>query len=216
MTTNDPDKIRADIEATRAALSEDVDNLEEKVSPSKIAQRQTDRVRSAVTGVKDKVFGTATDAGDNVHDMSNRAADAAKGVPGDVRRTTQGNPLAAGLVAFGAGLLVAALLPATRTEKRAVHAAKEDEGVQHAADELKSAAQDIGSSLQEPATEAFTSVKETAMEGAQQVKETAAAGAKDVTSEARDATDQVRSQAQHGQDSPTDQRPRDAGPDRAF
>lgn len=209
MTTNDPDRIRADIEATRAALSQDVDNLEEKVNPSKIAQRQTDKVKSAVSGVKDKVFGGATDAGDSAHDAVHAAADAAKGAPADVRRSTRGNPLAAGLVAFGAGMLLAALIPATRAEKQAVHAVKEDEGVQHVAEEIKSAAQDLGASLQEPAAEAFTSVKETAMGGAQQVKETAARGAEDVTSEVRHGTEQVKDQAQQGQHAV-----QDAGPER--
>jgi hypothetical protein len=33
------------------------------------------------------------------------------------RRQTQGNPIAAGLIAFGAGMLVASLLPATDLEK---------------------------------------------------------------------------------------------------
>lgn len=210
MTSNDPDQIRADIEATRAALSEDVDNLEEKVSPSKIAQRQTDKVRSAVGGVKDKVFGAVSDVSESVGDAAHGAAqgvrdaggsvtDHAKSAPQDVRRSAQGNPVAAGLVAFGLGMLAAALVPASRTEKQAVQTVKEDEGVQHAVEEIKGAAQDLGASLQEPATEAFTSVKETAVAGAESVKETATSGVEDVAAEARHATEQVKDQAQHAQ-----------------
>jgi hypothetical protein len=45
--TDDPDAIRADIEATRRNLSGDVDALADKVTPSKIAQRQTRRVNGA-------------------------------------------------------------------------------------------------------------------------------------------------------------------------
>ena len=43
--SNDPDAIRAQIEATRAGLSDDVNELGEKVSPSQIAKRQGDRSR---------------------------------------------------------------------------------------------------------------------------------------------------------------------------
>lgn len=216
MTTNDPDQIRADIEATRAALSEDVDNLEEKVNPSKIAHRQTDKVRSAVTGVKDKVFGAASDAGETaggtVHgaaeglrDAGSSAADAARSAPQDVRRKARGNPLAAGLVAFGAGMLAAALLPASRSEKDAVRAVKEDDGVQHAVSEVKDVARDVGESLREPATEAAAALKETATAGAQSVKETASSGAQDVASEARHATEEVKDQAQHAREGVQDQ-----------
>ena len=196
MTTNDPDEIRADIEATRAALSHDVDNIEEKVSPTKIAHRQTDRMRSAVTGVKDKVFGAASGAGDSAQHAGSTIAGAAQDAPQEVRRAAQGNPLAAGLVAFGAGLLVAALLPATQAEKRAVRTAKEDEGVQRAADDLKSTAQNIGASLQEPANAALSSVKDTATDGAQHVKDTASQGAQGVRSEVRGGAEEVKSQAQ--------------------
>ena len=190
MMTNDPDAIRADIEATRAALSQDVDNIEEKVSPSKIAQRQTDRVRSAVSGAKDKVFGAASGGGDSAHQAASTIAGAAQDAPHEVRRATQGNPLAAGLVAFGVGLLVSAMLPASQAEKRAVRSAKEDEGVQRVAGDLKTAAQDIGASLQEPANEALSSVKDTAADGAQHVKDTAARGAQDVTSHVRSGAEE--------------------------
>ncbi len=39
-TSNDPDEIRADIERTRAALSDDVDDLAESVKPKNVAGRQ--------------------------------------------------------------------------------------------------------------------------------------------------------------------------------
>lgn len=38
--TDDPDAIRAEIENTRRSLSGDVDALADKVTPSKIADRQ--------------------------------------------------------------------------------------------------------------------------------------------------------------------------------
>ena len=48
--STDPDEIREDIERTRTELSRDVDALADKVSPTQVAQRQADKVRSAVFG----------------------------------------------------------------------------------------------------------------------------------------------------------------------
>src|SRR5207344_2709912 len=46
-TSNDPDEIRADIQRTRAALSDDVDELAESVKPKNVAQRQVGKVKEA-------------------------------------------------------------------------------------------------------------------------------------------------------------------------
>jgi len=43
--SDSPDEIRADIERTRQELGSDVDALADKVSPSKIVDRQVDKVR---------------------------------------------------------------------------------------------------------------------------------------------------------------------------
>src|SRR6478735_9197068 len=56
--SENPDAIRADIEATRARLGTNVDAVADKVTPSNIVHRQTDKVREAVFGVKEKVMGT--------------------------------------------------------------------------------------------------------------------------------------------------------------
>ena len=46
--SNSPDAIRADIEQTRRELGTDVDALADKVSPSKIIDRQTDKVEGGL------------------------------------------------------------------------------------------------------------------------------------------------------------------------
>ena len=45
--SENPDVIRADIEATRARLGTNVDAVADKVTPSNIVQRQTDKVKGA-------------------------------------------------------------------------------------------------------------------------------------------------------------------------
>src|SRR5215218_2651059 len=111
--SDNPDAIRADIEATRARLGTNVDAVADKVTPSNIVHRQTNKVREAVFGVKEKVMGTAEDAADRMHSAQHGtgsaisdAGAAISEAPQQVMAKAQGNPLAAGLVAFGAGMLL--------------------------------------------------------------------------------------------------------------
>ena len=59
--STDPDQIRAEIERTRAELSQDVDALGEKVSPSAIVERRKERLMDKVTSVKERVMGSASE-----------------------------------------------------------------------------------------------------------------------------------------------------------
>lgn len=202
MTTNDPDQIRADIAATRSTLSDDVDALTDKVSPSRVADRQKEKVRSKVSSVKDKVFGAADHASSSVHDargsVSDSAhglADSAKGAPHLAKEKAQGNPIAAGLIAFGAGLLVSSLIPSSQKEREAVRAVKDSDAMHTVTDEVKQGAKDLGQNLKEPAMQAADQVKATATDGAAQVKDTATSGAQDVKSEAQQASSDVKDTA---------------------
>ena len=53
-----PEEIRARIDRTRENVSSDVDALAEKVSPSGIVGRETERVKGKVNAVKDRLFGS--------------------------------------------------------------------------------------------------------------------------------------------------------------
>ena len=108
--SSNPDQIRQEIQSTRAELSDDVNAHTDSVRPSSVARRQVDKVRDGVSSVKDNVMGTAENATDSV---SGAAGDAKSAV----RRQARGNPLVAGLVAFGAGWLVSSLIPATSAER---------------------------------------------------------------------------------------------------
>ena len=112
-STNDPDAIRANIERTREELSRDVNALGDSVSPSHIAHRQAEKVKGRATAVRERVMGTASGAGDRASDVAQGVGDAAHQAGHTVERKTQGNPLAAGLIALGAGWLVGSLLPAS-------------------------------------------------------------------------------------------------------
>jgi hypothetical protein len=123
--TENPDAIRADIEATRARLGTNVDAVADKVTPSNIVHRQTDKVKEAVFGVKEKVMGAAENTADRMHSAQqgtgsalSDAGSAISEAPQQVKAKAQGNPLAAGLIAFGAGMLLSSLIPQVRRNAR--------------------------------------------------------------------------------------------------
>ena len=202
--TNDPEQIRREIERTRTDLSENVNALGEKVNPTSIARRQTDRVRGAATTVKESIMGSATDAKDSIMGSASNATGAGQRAAGAVSDTiaeapstvvskAKGNPFAAGLIAFGAGMLISSLLPATQKEQQAAQAIKEQ--AEPVVSKLTDAAKEVAGNLQEPAQQAVEEVKSTATDAAQTVKEQGASVAQDVKGQALDAKDKVQQQA---------------------
>jgi hypothetical protein len=206
--SENPDVIRADIEATRARLGTNVDAVADKVTPSHIVQRQSDKVKEsvkdAVFGVKEKVMGAADHASGNVHsaagsagsrlgDAGSRLGDAGSAIgdaPAQVKAKAQGNPLAAGLIAFGAGLLVSSLIPASQKEREAAEALKT--AAEPLATELTDAAKNVAEGLKEPAQAAMENVKATAADATEHVKAEGQGAVADVKDKAADAKDNVQ------------------------
>lgn len=200
-TSNDPDQIRADIERTRAELSDNVDALTDTANPKNIANRQVDKVKDAARGVRDKVMGSPDDPYDTgsvgdartaVQDRASKVGDAVSNAPGQLEQKARGNPLAAGLIAFGAGLLVSSLIPSSQREQQAVSQ------LQHNLEPLKEkavdAAKEIAGNLQEPAQQAAQQVQATATEAVQNVKDEGVAGKDQVQDQAQQAKDTVQAE----------------------
>jgi ElaB/YqjD/DUF883 family membrane-anchored ribosome-binding protein len=184
MTTQTPEEIRRDIERTRYELATDVDTLHEKVSPSAIAQRRTQATKNRLASVRDRVMGSAHDVSSGASSTGSDVAGSVKQAPSAVRQQTQGNPLAAGIIAFGAGWLVSSLLPSTEKEQQAAMAAK-DQVQEHSetlSAPLKEAAQGAKENLQPKAQEAADSVKSTATDAAGTVKGEAQTAKDDLSS----------------------------------
>jgi len=129
----DPEQIRDDIEQTQRELSADVDALTTKLSPQRVVHDRIQRARTAVGSMKQRVTGgaaqkasadggtaaPAVDAADGamspakgtVSSATSSAAKTAGTVTAAAVRGLKANPVAAALIAFGAGWLIAALLP---------------------------------------------------------------------------------------------------------
>jgi len=200
--STDPDQIRTDIERTRSHLSEDVDALAYKASPSRMVQERTDRVRNGFRGLKDKVMGAADQGGERVSSAASAVSGAAASVgdkasaaPVKVKEATQGNPLAAGLIVFGAAWLVSSLLPRSEREQQAAQQVKST--VEEHADQLKeaagNAAHEMRDNLREPVQQATESVKSTAADAVQAVKDDTRSAAQDVKADAQQARQEIKS-----------------------
>ena len=219
MTTSDPDVIRRQIEDTRRELSYDVDALNEKVNPARVVDRRVTAAKGRMSNLKEKVMGTAHDttsqaqgmasnaagsvqgaassAADSVSNAASTAVGAVQQAPDTVIRQAQGNPLAAGLIAFGVGWLVSSLLPASEKEKQLAQQA--ETAIRENKDALlepaKQVAQEIGDELKPAAQQAVESVKATATDAASTVAEEGKSAAADVQGKAKQAKTTVQSQA---------------------
>jgi gas vesicle protein len=113
------------------------------------------------------------------------------------RRRTRGNPLAAGLIAFGAGWLLSSLLPATEPEQQLASQVKDlaTEKGRPVAQQLGQAGQQAAQELGESAQQKAQSVKETMTGAASTVTDEAQSRAADVTSHAQEARGRVTEQA---------------------
>jgi len=189
----------AEIEQTRAALSRDLDELGDKVSPQRVMERRTEAVKGRMGSLRDKVMGSVPSVGsgsgggsmtgsvsDTVSGAKDSVTGGAQSAVGSVQSRTEGNPLAAGLVAFGAGMLISGLLPASQRETRlagqGMDAAKEHG--QPVMDQAKSVGQDVGANLKESAQQAVEEVRSTAADSASTVKEEGQSSAQTVRNEA--------------------------------
>lgn len=197
--SDNPDQIRADIDRTRHELSRDVDALAEKVDPSKVVDRQTDKVRDKVRGFQESIMGspddsnTLDDAKARAQDAKGRAGEMVQGAPTQVKQRTRGNPLAAGLIALGAGWLVGSMMPSSKPEQDAAAALKDK--AEPLVEEAKSAAQEMGENLKPQAQEAAQTLQETGRSSVQNVQEEGKHHASTLKDDTQQAAQHVKNEA---------------------
>ena len=205
----EPDQLRNQLDRQRAEISGTVDQIENRVNPSHVLARRSDRMKRRVTDWKDTVFGNdqpdypqprsrttyqspglassgeQSDSGgmsERVGDAMSSASDTVQQAPQAVRRQARGNPMAAGAIALGAGWLISSLLPESRTEQRAVR--KVEPQLSDAADTIKQEGQALADDLKQPAQDTAEQMKQTGRDAATEVKDHGASAARDVKDEA--------------------------------
>ena len=187
------EELKRDIEYTRADLGQTLDAIGDRVSPGRIVERRKNRVKNGLSSVRERVMGSATDAGHTIGQSAGSTVDTIKSAPETVVQQTQGSPLVAGAVAFGVGMLMASVFPASAKEQELASDLKDK--AQPLADELKQSAQEMAEHLKEPARDAVEGVKQAATEGQQAVTETAREAAGSTKEAAQDGIETVRSEA---------------------
>jgi len=189
----EPDRIRAEIEATRAEMSETVDALGYKADVKSRAkesiQEKKDSAKESIVGatqnVKEKIVGAGSSVGDSVSSVggsvSDKTPDAGQ-VKHQAKRAVgvaQSNPLGLAIGSVAVGFIAGMLIPSTRVE---------DEKLGPVADDVKERAKQTGQEAlehgkqvaQDAAQSAQETVKESGQEHAQQVRDSAQDHAQEV------------------------------------
>jgi hypothetical protein len=182
-----------------------ITNLKDKVmgsahdttsSAQGMASNAAGSVQGAASNAAGTVQGAASNAAGTVQSAASSAVGAVQQAPDTIVRQAQGNPLAAGLIAFGAGWLVSSLLPATQKEQQLAQQAESAlrEHKDMLIEPAKQAAQEIGDQLKPAAQQAVEEVKSTAQGAAETVKQEGQSAAQDVQGQAQQSKDTVQSQ----------------------
>ncbi|MBM0276826.1 DUF3618 domain-containing protein [Micromonospora tarensis] len=146
--------------------------------------------REAMGSVRDE----ARSLGHQSREAMGSVRDEARSLGHQSREQAQGNPVAAGLVAFGVGLLAASLIPPSGRERQLAGQARGM--VSEHSDQLREQASQIGHQMQdnlrEPAQQAAQSVRSTAQQGMSAVRDQGRSAAGQVQGEAHAAADDLR------------------------
>jgi hypothetical protein len=166
-----PEELNTEIAGTRDALATDLDALQDRVSPQAIVERRKAAVRSRAQGLRSRVMGSDQESGHSVG-----------GAVDTAQHKVQGSPIAAGMAAFCAGMLLSAVLPATKAEstlsQKTLDAAKEHG--EPAVEGLKASGREVADEVKGSAQEAVSNVQDSAQESAQRMKDETQSSADEV------------------------------------
>jgi len=166
-------------------MGDTLEAIGDRLSPERIIERRKAAVGQGFRRVKDTVMGSPDyeepmpqRMRERTGEMMHTATDAVRSAPSAVADQARGNPIAVGIVAFGAGVLLATVMPKSEMESRVLEEAQPQ--MQNAMSELKEAGRDIASDAQEHARAAGEEIKGAGSEAASHVKDQAQASAEQV------------------------------------
>jgi uncharacterized protein DUF3618 len=106
-------ELEADITHTRDDMSATLDAIGDQVSPKRVVEGGTRRIRGWIESARDGIMGSP-----EVEGYAGQGGEASGPEAAAMAAQNNGNPLAAGLITFGVGLLIGSLLPATKVEQQ--------------------------------------------------------------------------------------------------
>jgi hypothetical protein len=179
----DPDRIRREIEQTRAEMGETVDALGYKADVKSRAkesiQDKKESVMGAASSAKERLVGAGQSVGDKTPDSEQVKYQARR-----AKSVAQENPLGLAVGALAVGFLAGMLVPATRVEDEKLGQVSDDvvdrikETGQEALERGKQVAQEAAQSAQE-------TVKDSGQQHADELKSSAQDHAQEAASSAR-------------------------------
>ena len=163
------------------------------------AHAAADDARASMHGAADQASDAMGHAGDRVSGWADDAQHAVQQAPAQLRGRTAGNPLAAGLVALGAGWLLGSLIPSSDAEQQAARRAKDEAApfLDKARQQATEVAQEIREQVEPEAREAAASLKDSAAESAQNLKAEGQDKAQELKFSSQDAAEQVKGTAKN-------------------
>jgi ElaB/YqjD/DUF883 family membrane-anchored ribosome-binding protein len=185
--------LKRDIETNRAAMTDTLEAIGDRVSPGRVIERRRNRMVLWVRDTRDRVMGTAEDLTDRVSGKAHQLGDAPHAATDSLRSGTRGAPLVAGGIAFGIGVLLGSVVPASDTERRLGQQARQ--AIEPVQGELQEMGREVADHLREPVQDAVQTVKESAQEKAQNLKGSAQEKAQDIKGSATQGAQQVQERA---------------------
>jgi hypothetical protein len=161
------EELEVDLAHTREHMSETLDAIGNRMSPNEVAKRSTQRIGQWIRALSENVMGSAADADE--HGVGRSEPGQMGQNPPSGASQPQGSPLAAGLVAFGIGVLVGSLPPPSKAEQQAMSALSEKAAP--AIEAAKQAASDVAQGVGESARQAADTVGQAAIDTAQEIKD---------------------------------------------
>ena len=202
--SDDPTEIRRDIAGTRTEMEGTLEAINDRVNPQRVYRRRSGRARQRWSSLKASIMGSDHGPSTSSRSLSDRTPDvdvsgraqqarqAVSDAPDAAKRRTQGNPLAAGMIAFGLGALIGGALPETDAERQAVGEADRHLDLQGTKERLTERAQQVGDDVKTSAQGAAQDLKGSAKDAAQDVKGDATKEGERVKQDAAQAKDRTR------------------------
>lgn len=167
------EELRLEAADKRADLSRDLESIGDRVSPARIAERRKAMVGQRVSQVRERLMGVGESATTGtmhrMHDASNSMQEGMHQMGSRTQQMAEGSPLALGLMAFGAGVVVSSLFPASQAERSMM--ADAEPALQKVASETASMSRELVEDVKPAMGEATAAVKERAQEAVATVKD---------------------------------------------
>jgi gas vesicle protein len=191
-------ELRREADIQRARMGETLEAIGDRLSPPRMVERRKAAVGQTFRNMKERVMGSpdyeepmsqrlsdrAGDAMETAGDTLQAAKDNVQHAPEAIADQTRGNPIAAGIVAFGAGMLLATVFPESSTEQRLVGQAQPQ--LHHAAEQAKEMGRGVASDARDEAQRAGDAVKAKGSDATQNVRD-----------QAKSSTEEIRRTAQN-------------------